>query len=157
MSRIIHVGDDTSRISVRHRQLVAHGRVASTPERTAPLEDLDAVVLSTLNGLELGLDALAAAVEHSTSVVVCDRRFQPVGVLLPLSGNWNHTEVLHRQIATPAARRKRSWQAIVQQKVLRQADCLGIDTSASRRLVEYAKKVRSGDTSNVEASAARLY
>ncbi len=157
MSRVVHVGDSTAQISVRHHQLVAEGRNETDSDRTAPLEDLDLVVLSTLNGLDLDLHTLQRAVEHSTGVVVCDENFQPAGILLPLFGVWNHTEVLHAQMATSLPRRKRAWQQVVRQKILQQAVSLNRDSPAYARLVELVPQVTSGDSTNAEATAARAY
>ncbi|MBL6925587.1 MAG: type II CRISPR-associated endonuclease Cas1 [Acidimicrobiia bacterium] len=157
MSRVVHVGDSTSRIAVRHHQLVAEGRLDTDTNRTAPLEDLDLVVLSTLNGLDLDLHAMQRAVEHGTGMVVCDENFNPAGILLPLFGAWNHTEVLHAQMATSLPRRKRAWQQVIRQKIRQQALSLDDDGPVRQRLVDLSEQVRSGDTSNTEATAARLY
>lgn len=156
MSRVVHVGDSTARISVHHHQLVAEGRLGAD-DRTAPLEDLDLVVLSTLNGLNLDLHTLQRAVQHGTGVVICDDNFQPAGILLPLFGAWNHTEVLHAQMATSLPRRKRAWQQVVRQKIREQARSLDESGPVHQRLVDLSERVRSGDSSNTEATAARLY
>ena len=157
MSRVVHVGDSAASLSVRHHQLVAEGRNETDTDRTAPLEDLDLVVLSTLNGLDLDLHTLQRAVEHSTGVVVCDENFQPAGILLPLFGVWNHTEVLHAQMASSLPRRKRAWQQVVRQKILEQAGALHSNSPAHSHLMELASQVRSGDSTNAEATAARAY
>ena len=157
MARVVHVGDSTARISVRHHQLVSEGRDNTDHDNTAPLEDLDLVVLTTLNGLDLDLHTLQSAIEHGTGFVVCDEHFQPSGILLPLFGAWNHTEVLHAQMAASFPRRKRAWQQIVRQKILQQAESLVQDELIARRLDELSSLVRSGDSSNIEATAARIY
>lgn len=157
MSRVIHIGDATARIRVHHHQLAAESRDASSGARTAPLEEVDLVVLSTLNGLDLDLHTLQRSVEHGTGLVVCDDRFLPAGVLLPLFGAWNHTEVLHTQIEVSAPRRKRAWQQVVRQKIRQQAGSLEPGSRVATRLHELSSQVRSGDTGNTEAIAARIY
>ncbi|MAE56676.1 MAG: type II CRISPR-associated endonuclease Cas1 [Euryarchaeota archaeon] len=157
MSRVVHIGDNVARITVGHHQLNAETRSPEPKTHTAPLEDLDAVVLSTLDGLDLDLHTLVAAAQHSTAVIVCDDRFLPVGVLLPLFGAWNHTEILRAQIDASAPRRKRCWQQIVRQKIREQSRSLDPDSGTARRLSVLADEVRSGDVNNVEATAARLY
>ncbi len=157
MSRVVHVGDSTSSLTVRHQQLVAENRCDSDGVRTAPLEDLDLIVLSTLNGLDLDLHVLQRAVEHRTGMVICDESFQPAGILLPLFGAWNHTEVLHAQMASSLPRRKRAWQQVIRQKIRQQALSIDEEHPAHQRLVHLAERVRSGDSTNTEATAARVY
>jgi|LWDU01.1.fsa_nt_gi CRISPR-associated protein Cas1 len=157
MSRVVHIGDSTEELQVRHQQLIAKSREFSGPSHTAPLEDVDLLVLSTLNGLGLDLHTLQRAVDHNTGVVVCDEGFMPTGVLLPLFEAWNHTEVLHGQIEASRPTKKRAWQLVVQEKIRQQAQSLPPDHRVAQRLNELAGHVRSGDAGNTEAIAARIY
>jgi len=156
VSRVLHVGEKVEHLSVRHNQLVAEARHETTT-RTAPLSDVDVVVLSSHLGLSLDLHTLRSAVDAGTAVVVCDERHLPNGVLLPLFGSWNHTEVLHQQLDATAPRRKRAWQQIVRRKIEAQARALPKGSPVASRLDELATQVRSGDPENVESQAARIY
>ena len=156
MSRVLHVGEKVERLSVHHNQLVAETR-DETPTRTAPLADVDVVVLSSHLGLSLDLHTLRSTVAAGTAVVVCDERHLPNGVLLPLFGTWNHTEVLHQQLDMTVPRRKRAWQQIVRRKIEAQAIALPTGSPATGRLEELVTRVRSGDPDNCEAQAARIY
>ena len=156
MSRVLHVGEKVEHLSVHHNQLVAETR-DETPIRTAPLADVDVVVLASHLGLSLDLHTLRSAVDAGTAVVVCDERHLPNGVLLPLYGTWNHTEVLHQQLDATAPRRKRAWQQIVRRKIEAQVSALPTGTPAAERLEELVTRVRSGDPANCEAQAARIY
>ncbi len=154
---MVHIGDATQKLSVHHQQLVARGREFSDSDNTAPLEDIALLVLSTLNGLELDLYTLQRAAAHRTGVVVCDEGFMPTGILLPLFGAWNHTEVLHGQIEASRPTKKRAWQRVVQEKIRQQAQSLPPDHRVAKRLIELAGQVRSGDAGNTEAIVARIY
>lgn len=156
MSRVLHIGDAVQRLRVKHRQVIADRRDDS-PSRTAPLADVDAIVLAGLEHLGIDRHALQQACEMGTAVVVCDDRQLPSGVLLPLFGAWNHTEVLHHQIDMTLPRRKRAWQQVIEQKLVAQAGTLAPGSPTEPVIRELAGRVRSGDSQNLEAQGARLY
>jgi len=129
----------------------------SSPPRTAPLDDVDAIVLAGFEDVSVDGRLLRQAAETNTAVVVCDERQVPCGVLLPLFGAWNHTEVLHQQVEMTLPRRKRAWQQVVKHKLAAQAATLPTESPTSQMLTNLADQVRSGDPQNLEARGARLY
>jgi CRISPR-associated protein Cas1 len=101
--------------------------------------------------------ALTRLAEHGGVLVVCGRNHLPAGMLLPLS---SHTEVvkrLHEQIAVGKPLRKQLWKQIVVAKIRAQAGNIAPRTTARSKLLSLARQVRSGDPSNVEAQAAKVY
>jgi CRISPR-associated protein Cas1 len=81
----------------------------------------------------------------------------PSGLLLPLT---THTEVVWRlkeQIAVSKPTCKRLWKQIVVAKIEAQAGNLAPDDPSRRRLLQLTGTVKSGDTTNVEAHAAKVY
>jgi len=89
--------------------------------------------------------------------VVCGRDHLPTAILLPLA---DHSQVVWRvndQIAVKNPLRKRLWKQLVQAKILAQSDNLAPDSPTRKKLLDYAVDVRSGDTTNREAHAARVY
>ena len=157
MSRVVHIGDDVGRLQVRNRQLRAYHRDTKEILGTAPLEDVDLVLADSTRGIFFDTHTLQAMLAEDTTLVMCDNKHMPVGLLLPLAGSWNHTRILHAQIEMSAARRKRAWQQIVQAKIRAQARNLPHAHPVTRRLTQLATEVRSGDTSNTEATAAKSY
>lgn len=67
--------------------------------------------------------------------------------------------MVQKQLATTEPRKKQLWQAIVRAKVAAQATCLELGDKAddARMLRAMLPQVRSGDTGNVEATAAQRY
>ena len=101
--------------------------------------------------------ALAKLMEFGAAVVICGRDHLPSGLLLPLS---SHTQVVWRvqdQIAAAKPMLKRLWRQIVVAKVQAQAQNLADNHPARGLLTELTKQVKSGDATNVEAQAARVY
>jgi CRISPR-associated protein Cas1 len=105
--------------------------------------------------------ALAELVDRGAVVVICGRDHMPSGLLLPLG---EHTEVVWRlkdQIRATRPLRKQLWKSIIQAKIRAQAEAVSADaptaSPARDSLLALARAVKSGDTENHEAQAARLY
>lgn len=121
-----------------------------------PLCDLAALVLSSPQAT-LSRAILDAITQHGGSVIVCDQDHQPTAMLLPLIGHHAQTQRLIAQAQAPLPRQKRIWKQLVQCKVRAQAAVLEAVHGKDSGLREIAKKVRSGDPSNVEGWAAQRY
>ena len=148
--RIIEVDSPGTRLRVENGSLkieTVEGRVAHF--RT---EELDCVLLSH-PGVSLSNGALAELVAANVQVVACDRRFQPAGVMLPF-GATQLTNIFRCQLGVAEPLRKRLWQVIVQQKIVRQAAVLRSAIGDDCGLGAMAQRVRSGDVENMEAQAA---
>jgi CRISPR-associated protein Cas1 len=76
---------------------------------------------------------------------------------LPLQNNSLQTERLAGQIDLGLPARKRLWQQIVRAKIRSQATLLRDLHGSDGGLTATAARVRSGDTENIEAQAARRY
>jgi CRISPR-associated protein Cas1 len=90
-------------------------------------------------------------------VITCDSSHHPNGIMLPVSGNALHTMVLRNQLQASRPFRKRLWQQTVRAKIINQADLLERFDENPTPLRRWVTQVRSGDSSNIEARAARYY
>ena len=154
MRRVLEISEGSARLSVVNEQVVATAKDGRT--QSISLEDLSGVIL-THPGSVLTHASLRAIAEAGALLVVCDTRFCPVGVFLPLLGNQEQGRRMEVQVKASLPTKKRLWRTIVRSKVRGQAavlDAVGIDAAPVRAFVE---KVRSGDPDNVEAQAARRY
>jgi len=132
------------------------GHVRANGHSIAHLDDALAILVEEDTRLEIHCCLYTAAAKAGVPVVYCDHFGRPLGMMLPAS---RHTRVAARhraQVALSEPRRKRAWQEIVRAKVSNQATVVP-DPDASVRLRELAHRVRSGDTTNCEAQAARIY
>lgn len=123
---------------------------------TFPLADLDAVVMAQGKTMVSGL-ALAGLAKEGCGVVVCDEKFLPVGMLLPLTGHTTRAERFRAQADAPLALRKQLWKSIVKAKIHNQGTLLRELTGDDGGLLSMAGKVKSGDSGNLEAQAAQRY
>lgn len=90
---------------------------------------------------------------------ICDEKHLPCSVLLPINQHSRHAEVLGLQIQASEPFKKRCWQRLIQSKIQNQALCLKMrgNFDAASKLTNFSHSVKSGDSSNVEATAARFY
>jgi len=153
IKRTLEISREPAHLSVRHKQFVLKrdGDVVGS----FPCEDLGMVVVDHPQ-TTYSHAALAALAESDAALVVCGRDHLPAAVLLPLA---DHSQVVWRVQAQVAAKKplqKRLWKQLVQAKIRAQAENLPAG-SPRKKLLALAADVRSGDPSNREAQAARVY
>jgi CRISPR-associated protein Cas1 len=126
------------------------------PEVTVPVAEIASVVLGhpLVTVTQAALGQLA---KEGIPVVCCDERFRPSGMLLPLDAHHRQSQRFEAQAKLSAPRKKRLWQAIVVAKIEAQSRVLQELHALDYGLAGYARRVGSGDPSNVEAQAARRY
>lgn len=151
---ILDFSEEPAHLCVRNANLVV--KRPEKPEVCVPLADVAVVVAShpQVSCTQALLGGLCAA---GGAFVACDDTRMPVGMMLPIQGHFSQTDRIGRQIAAKLPMRKRLWQQIIQVKIRAQAAALQLETGDSAGLYELARRVRSGDPSNVEAQAARRY
>ncbi len=102
------------------------------------------------------LGQLAAA---KISLIVVDEKANPVGQFLPLCGAHNMSKRLREQLEWGEVIKKQVWRFIVQDKISKQAGVLLENdyVNEAKLLMDISRSVRSGDSDNREAYAARIY
>lgn len=154
IKRTIEISREPAHLCVRLKQLTLKREGLTVG--SIPCEDIGVVVVDHPQATYTHA-ALAALAEHDATLVVCGRDHLPVALLLPLA---DHTQVVWRareQIQASKPLRKRLWRQIVRAKIRAQADNLLPDSPSRRRLLQFAAEVRSGDSTNREAQAAKTY
>lgn len=123
------------------------------------LEDLSYLVLESPQ-VTLTSALLAACSEQGCLLITCDASHMPNGALLPFHACYRQAAVVESQLSLSLPRQKRLWQTIIQAKIRNQSACLrilGKHESHTRAVAMLEHKVKSGDSGNTEALAARLY
>ncbi len=120
-----------------------------------PVEDIGVLVLEG-PGVSVSSGALQALSGNGASLLVCDQRHLPSGMLLPLAANGLHAERIRHQASASKPLRKNLWSRIVAAKIRNQKTLLPPGPQ-SKRLSVLERRLRSGDPENLEAQAARIY
>lgn len=155
-------------LSLQNNQLVIKlpevERNASLPDSfkkqtviTKPIEDIGLVVLDNKQ-ITITLGVLETLLENNCSIITCDSKSMPVGLMLPLYGNTVQNERFREQLSASLPLKKQLWQQTIKAKIENQSavlvNCLGEE---SRCMKVWADDVKSGDSENLEARAAAYY
>lgn len=122
------------------------------------LSEVSTIILQTMQ-VFISAYLMAELAKNKISLVVSDKTCNPVGQYLPLYGAHNTSKRIAEQIAWGEPIKKRVWQHVVRDKIRGQARLLDANDyqKTSKQLYGIIAEVRSGDTTNREAHAARVY
>jgi len=161
IERIIDLSTDAVRLSVNMERLLIERHnsdsiTMSAEPVTVPLDEVAAVVASHRQ-VVFTQPALAGIASHGGAVVVCDGKMMPVGMMLPIEQHHLQAERFVKQAEAALPVKKQIWRQIVQAKVAAQGRTLLDFRKSDFGFFEMAKRVKSGDTDNIEAQSARRY
>lgn len=154
IKRTIEISDRAAHLSVRRGQLLIQHQNEIVGQ--VPCEDLGVLVIDH-PGTTYTHSALTSVANSGAALVLCGQDHLPQSILLPLA---DHTQVVSRlnlQINASKPTQKRLWKSIIVAKINGQAANLQEGSSERKRLEELAKEVKSGDTTNREGQAAKIY
>ena len=121
-----------------------------------PIEDIGVLVLDHPQ-ITLSQALLSALIDSNVAVISCNDKHHPVGLFLPLAANSLQTERFRIQIAASEPLKKNLWSQTVAAKVENQAKLMERLGKDAKRLFALVPQIKSGDSENVEARAARVY
>lgn len=153
IKRIVEIANE-AHICHKNRQLII--RQIDREDAQVPIDDLGVLVLNDPS-ITMSQRIMAELAAANVAVILCDKKHLPVATLAPIEGNTLHTKTLHMQVGVKDTTKKRIWKAIVQAKVRAQAEALDSAHIGSGPLMAFAEKVKTGDTTNIEAQVARIY
>lgn len=122
------------------------------------LSEVSSIVLQT-NQVYISAYLLSELAKEKISFVVADEKCSPIGHYLPLYGSHNTSKRIAEQLEWGEPIKKRVWQRVVKDKIAHQGMILNARARETEGevLLGLVPEVRSGDTTNREASAARIY
>ena len=152
--RLIDLSDQPPRLSVNLSRLVIHGH--EKPDATVPLSDIAVLVVSH-PCVTYTHAVLAGLIQSGGAFVVCNNRHMPVAMLLPIESHSTQAERFVRQTEASEPTKKRLWQQTIEAKVRAQGRLLSELHGDDKGLLALARRVKSGDSTNIEAQASRRY
>jgi CRISP-associated protein Cas1 len=121
-----------------------------------PLEDITVIVLET-NQATITTALLSQIAEKNIVLFSCDSYHVPNGSFIPFHQHSRLSQIAHIQIAMKLPLKKQFWQKIITQKITNQSAMLHKFEKENMQLEVLKDKVKSGDSENLEALAARKY
>lgn len=144
---------EPAKLSVRNNQLV----IKKEKEVTIPLQDICSLTLEN-KSITLTQSVLGACSENRIILIACDQKKIPTGLFTSYHQHSRQLSVLEMQLALSKPLKKRLWQLIVKQKIENQAFSLNnLNKDGDLLLRSIIKQVESGDKTNREAYAAKVY
>lgn len=127
-------------------------------EYRIPLEDISSILIENRQAT-ITMATLSSLAENNVTVFICNEKHLPCAVMIPFAQHSRTSLMLKYQEELSQPLRKQLWQQLVKSKINNQANCL--ELLGKKNTVKYlrnlTKNVLSGDTTNVEATAARYY
>ncbi|VAX37909.1 CRISPR-associated protein Cas1 [hydrothermal vent metagenome] len=154
IKRTIEISNGPTHISSQRKQLILKRDGEQIGQ--IPCEDIGMVIVDH-PATSISLPAISLLMKEKAAFIICGTDHLPQGMFLPFA---DHTQIvtrLHTQIDAPKPLQKRLWKQIVQAKIRAQADNLQSNSAPHKLLMNLAKDVKAGDTTNREAHAAKVY
>jgi CRISPR-associated protein Cas1 len=145
--------ENKSTVTVKNQQLVLK---TTLRESSIPIEDIGFLVLDHPE-IYLSIPAMNQLIENNTSVIVCGKNHLPNGLFMNLNSHHIQQEIFRNQIEASAPLKKQLWQQTIIEKIKNQGQLLEKITKTSNSFEFLARKVLSGDSSNMEGVAAQNY
>ena len=154
MDQIIDIATDGRHLS-RDRGFLKVSEGGAEIGRT-PLDQIAGVVVHA-HGTTWTSSLLVELAERGAPVVLCAANHAPKSVLMPLQGHHMQGARMRAQWQAKAPLIKQAWKQVVAAKVRMQAKALAAIGEPSSPLDMMTRKITSGDSTNIEAQAARYY
>ena len=142
------------RLSVKNLQLLYEPK--DEESITVPLEDITVIVLES-NQASLTTALLSQCAEKNIAIFTCDAYHMPNGLFAPFHQHSRLSQISHIQKDMKLPLKKQLWQKIITQKIINQSELLAHFSKDNFGLEILKDKVKSGDSENLEALAARRY
>lgn len=154
MDQIVDIATDGRHLS-RDRGFLKVSQDGSEIGRV-PLDQIAGVIVHA-HGSTWSTSLLVELAERGAPVVLCAANHAPKSVLMPLEGHHMQGARMRAQWQAKTPLIKQAWKQIITAKVSMQAAALDMAGEARAPLDMMIRKITSGDSTNIEAQAARYY
>lgn len=124
------------------------------------IDELNCVLISAIQSA-LSKPVMVKLAENGVPIILCGNNYHPISITLPYTNHHQSYKILQNQINISQPLKKRLWQSLVKTKINHQRQvlthCQPNQQTAIKLLKRLSDKVRSGDSDNCEAQAARIY
>ncbi|MDY4525254.1 MAG: type II CRISPR-associated endonuclease Cas1 [Treponema sp.] len=154
LNRVLEIAEENRYISLDRGFIVIESKGEELGR--IPLDDI-AVLLLSAQTTTLTKNIINALAERGCISVFCGKNYIPQSITIPVGLHSLHSKILRMQISASEPFKKKVWQQIVIRKIEHQAMVLDLFGKNSALVMKISKMVKSGDTENREAYAARIY
>ena len=142
-------------LSVKHKQLVIFSK--ETQEETlVPIEDIGFMIVEN-ERVSLTIPLINELTENNCALIFCNEKHMPFSMTMPLDCNEIQSQLFSAQINAKLPTKKKCWKQVVEYKIKNQGLLLKKYDLDFARLADFSKRVKSGDSTNMESQAAKFY
>ena len=144
--------ENPARLKLRDNKII----IEQEEDVAISLDDISTLVLDSY-GVTVSQNLLAELSNAGVSTIICDSKHLPSAILMSYSQTSRGAKIARTQLDLSASTKKQLWRKNIMQKIINQAAVLTKNNYPSSDLIKLARTVRSGDVSNNESIAARIY
>ena len=157
IKKVIEISQNGYYLSLKNKQMIMTPKSSDDSEsRSFPCEDIGLLVLDNPQ-ITITQSLCSFLLSQGTAIIFCDKTHMPCALSLPFSKNTELALRLEDQLSASVPVQKSLWKQIIQAKISAQANQLKHAPQIQQRLRAIKTQVLSGDKSNAESQAARLY
>jgi len=155
IKRTLYFGSP-ARLNIHLQQLVIKKPGKPDFKRTVPVEDIGIVLLDSPQ-ISITHSVMQQLLKNNVAFITCDEKHLPTGLLLLLNGHTKQSQHFRHQVSASEPLKKQLWQQTVISKISNQSRLLERLGIQNNRFPPLMRKVQSGDSTNVEGHAAKIY
>ncbi len=140
---------------VKNKQLYVTDKLVKK-DRMVPAEDIGYVIFDNKQ-ITYTHSVMQLFSENNTAVIFCNDKHMPASMMINFESHHLHGQHADYQIKATEPLKKSLWQQTIKVKIRNQAGVLEYFDKNGEALKEISKHVKSGDTTNRESYAARMY
>lgn len=125
-------------------------------EYSRPIEDIHIIIIDH-HSVHLTIPLINTLAQNNVAVVFCNEHHYPTTMLMDLESNHLQTKYFRFQIDASKPLKKQLWKRIVERKIINQSKLLSELGIGKDLLKNYYSNVKSGDSTNREGAAAKVY
>lgn len=143
-----------SKISYKNRFLVVK---QDAEEKYIHLSEIDTIIVDSIS-VSISAYLLKELADNKINIMFCDEKHNPFGELSSYYSRHNTSKKIKQQIVWKQIDKDKLWMKIVKNKITNQALMLRkVDSDKYDLLLSYIDEVVSGDKTNREGHAAKVY
>lgn len=120
------------------------------------LEDVQMVMIDN-HSARMTVPLITRLVRNNVGIVYCDEKHTPVSMMMDLDSNTVQSKRFQHQLSASVPTNKQLWKQIVEAKIRNQSLLLSRRGIGENVLKPYYDNVKSGDSTNREGIAAKVY
>lgn len=123
-----------------------------------PISDIDLIFIENPY-VSLTTRLATQLSKNNVTLIMCDEKYIPGSILLPLNGSNNQIEIFTLQIEQLPSKKDKLWEYIIRQKIINHSLVIKLIFKDLQYLefYEYSKNIKSCDKTFIEGSEARFY